>query len=297
MNFFQARVLCYGMHRGLIRLQNPLLLKGDMNTGKLVRLNRLFSHSSKRLCSVAVDHFIGYGQGLPGGLRHIKDTLAAIVAGRPDAVTMHKGMAFSAWGPYAGALPLILQSTLTRPDDLAREQIATPEDAIRLGADAFAVVAFVRGPTEAMYLRVVADCVRAAALFELPVICHVYPRDPSTGQIVFHAEDIAWAVRCAVEVGVDIVKTPYCGDVQSYAEIVADSPVPVVAAGGPQTPSLPSALEMMADVVRSGARGATIGRNIWGFEQITGAVRAFKAVIHEKKTPLDALHLAGLDIG
>ena len=48
-----------------------------MNTGKLVRMNRLFSHSSGRLCSVAVDHFIGYGQGLPDGLRHIGATLAA----------------------------------------------------------------------------------------------------------------------------------------------------------------------------------------------------------------------------
>ena len=72
-----------------------------MNTGKLVRLNRIFSHPSGRLCSVAVDHFIGYGQGLPDGLRHIKTTLAAIVAGQPDAVTMHKGIAASAWGPLA----------------------------------------------------------------------------------------------------------------------------------------------------------------------------------------------------
>ena len=43
-----------------------------MNVGKLVRMNRLFSHASGRLCSVAVDHFIGYGQGLPAGLRHIE---------------------------------------------------------------------------------------------------------------------------------------------------------------------------------------------------------------------------------
>jgi DhnA family fructose-bisphosphate aldolase class Ia len=67
-----------------------------MNIGKLVRMNRIFSHSSGRLCSVAVDHFIGYGHGLPDGLRQIGPTLAAIVAGRPDAVTMHKGIAASA---------------------------------------------------------------------------------------------------------------------------------------------------------------------------------------------------------
>jgi len=264
-----------------------------MNLGKLIRLNRLFSHSSRRLCSVAVDHFIGYGQGLPSGLRRIQPTLAAIVAARPDAVTMHKGLAASAWRPYAGQLPLILQSSLVRPDDAAREQVTTPLEAVRLGADALAVVGFVRGATEAAYLRAVADTVREAARFELPVICHIYPRD-ATGKIVFVPEEIAWAVRCAVEVGADIVKVPYCGDVQAYAEIVSDSPVPVVAAGGPQAESLPAALAMMADVVRSGARGATIGRNIWGFDQITAAVQAFKAVIHDGRTAAEALQIAGL---
>jgi fructose-bisphosphate aldolase, class I len=264
-----------------------------MNTGKLVRLNRLFSDPSGRLCSVAVDHFIGYGAGLPDGLRHIKTTLAAVAAARPDAVTMHKGLAASAWGPYAGCVPLIIQSSAIRPDDVAREQVATPLEAVRLGADGFAIAAFVRGATEAAYLRAVADSVREAAAYEMPVICHIYPRDPN-GKISFAPEDIAWAVRCAVEVGADVVKTPYCGDVKAYAQIVADCPVPLVAAGGPQTATLHAALEAMAQVVQSGALGATIGRNIWGFEQIGPAVRAFKAVIHDAKSPDEALQQAGL---
>lgn len=265
-----------------------------MNLGKQIRLNRLFAHPSGRLCSVAVDHYIGYGHGLPDGLRRIQPTLAAIVAAQPDAVTMHKGLAAAAWPPHAGRVPLIVQSTMARPDDSAREQMATPEDAVRLGADAFAVAAFVRGPTEGAHLRVVADAVRAAARFAMPVICHVYPRDPATGRILFAPEDIAWAVRGAVEVGADVVKTPYGGDVEAFAQIVADSPVPVVAAGGPQCDSLPAALAMMADVVRSGARGATIGRNIWGFPQVTAAVQAFKAVLHDGKSPAEALQSAGV---
>jgi len=141
---------------------------------------------------------------------------------------------------------------------------------------------------------VVADCVREAARFEIPVICHIYPREVATGKILFTPDEIAWAARCAVEVGADVVKVPYCGDVEAYAQIVADSPVPVVAAGGPQTKTLHQALTMMGEVVESGARGATIGRNIWGFSQITAAVRAFKAVVHEGKTADEALALAGL---
>lgn len=266
-----------------------------MNTGKLVRMNRVFSHASGRLCSVAVDHFIGYGAGLPGGLRHIDATLAAVVEAKPDAVTMHKGIAASCWRRYAGRIPMILQSTGARADDTACEQFADPLDAVRLGADAFAVAAFVRCATEAAHLRIVADCVRRANRYDMPVICHIYPRNEKTMAVSFDPEDIAWAVRCAVEVGVDVVKTPYCGDVKAYAQIVSDCPTPVVAAGGPQTGTLRTALETMAQVVQSGARGATIGRNIWGCQNIGAAVEAFKAVIHGGKSPEEASRQAGLD--
>jgi len=38
---------------------------------------------------------------------------------------------------------LILQSIIGRPDDTADEHLATPEDAMRLGTDAFATCTFV----------------------------------------------------------------------------------------------------------------------------------------------------------
>jgi class I fructose-bisphosphate aldolase len=267
-----------------------------MNIGKLIRLNRLFSHPSGRLCSIAVDHFIGYGQGLPPGLRHIQDTLRDIAAAQPDAVTMMKGIALSAWKPYAGKIPLILQSIIARPDDTAFESLLSAEEAIRLGADALAVACFVSGKNEASRLKVVANVVREAASFELPVICHIYPRTKASDytQVSFTPEDIAWAVHCALELGVDVIKAPYCGEVSAYAQIVSDTPVPVVAAGGPQQETFEAALGMMAEVVASGARGATIGRNVWGFGNTAAAVRAFKAVIHDGSTPKDAMAVAGL---
>ncbi|MHB8959152.1 MAG: class I fructose-bisphosphate aldolase [Candidatus Limnocylindrales bacterium] len=242
---------------------------------------------------MAIDHYIGYGDEMPPGLLHIGATIGALAAGHPDAITMHKGPASHIWAAYAGSMPLIIQSSLVRADDTAIEQVTTPEEAIRLGADAIAVVAFVRGANEAKYLRAVSDVVRDAARFELPVICHVYPRSFRDGpQISFEPEDIAWATRCAVECGPDVVKVPYCGDVEAYRQIVADCPTPLVAAGGPKTPTLEAALGMVSQVVAAGARGATVGRNIWGFPNVTGAVEAFKAVIHDGTLPSEAVRLA-----
>ncbi|HYW83232.1 MAG TPA: aldolase [Spirochaetia bacterium] len=267
-----------------------------MNTGKLVRLNRLFGHASGRLCSVAVDHFMIYQNGVPTGLRDMAGTLKAVVKGRPDAVTMQIGMAKTLWQNHAGAVPLILQSSLVRYDDSAMGLAATPEDAVRVGADAFAIVCFVRGPTEWRYMQAVADAVRKASRFEMPVICHVYPRifAEGTAEVSFAPEDIAWAARCAAELGVDVIKVPYCGDVAAYRQIVEESPVRVVAAGGPKAHDMRGALSMMADVIQSGAAGATIGRNIWGFDNVTANVKAFKAVIHEGMSAEDAIRKAGL---
>ena len=55
-----------------------------MGLGKQIRLNRLFAHPSQRMCAVAVDHFIGYQNGLPPGLTDLAATLAKLVAGKPD---------------------------------------------------------------------------------------------------------------------------------------------------------------------------------------------------------------------
>lgn len=266
-----------------------------MGLGKSIRLKRVFSHPSGRLCSVAVDHFMAYGQDLPPGLRHLHSTLHALVAGEPDAVTMHKGIAAGFWAPYAGKLPFILQSSGIRPDDAAREQFATVEDAVRLGADAFAVAGFIRGNTEAAALRIISDVVRDAAKYDMPVICHIYPRSaPDFKTVSTTPEDIAWAVRCVVELGVDVVKTPYCGDVASFSQIVDDCPVPLVAAGGPKTNTMEEALTAMQEVVASGALGATIGRNIWGATDITAALKAYKSVIHDGVSPAVAAAASGI---
>lgn len=259
-----------------------------MNLGKQIRLNRIFAHPSGRLCSLAIDHFVGYNVGLAPGLRHIGKTLDTLMAERPDAVTMHKGIAAALWGNYAGQIPFILQSSAIRTDDSAMEQLATVEDAVRLGADAMAVAAFMHGKTEAHYLRTMADQVREGARWEMPIICHVYPRD-AQNNIIYHPDAIAWAVHCMVEVGVDIVKVPYCGDPLAHAQIVADCPLPMVAAGGPKTPTLEAALQLMADACSVGVRGGTIGRNIWGEADMVGALRAYKAVIHDGKTPWEAI--------
>ena len=266
-----------------------------MNLGKRTRLQRIFSHSSGRLCSVAVDHFIGYQKGLPAGLRNLPETVNKLVAAGPDAITMLKGTAMATWWPHAGRIPLIISSVCFTPDDSVIEVVATAEEVLFLGADAMAVAIGVRGPNEGRYLKILSTAVEQAGRLNLPIIAHIYPRDFSgEPRIVHDPENIMWAVRCGIECGADVIKVPFTGDAESYRDILATSPVPVVAAGGPKCDTLEQALQSLSLVVSAGARGATIGRNVWSHPDPGRALMAFKAVIHDGCTPAEALERASL---
>jgi fructose-bisphosphate aldolase, class I len=125
-----------------------------MNIGKKIRLNRVFSHPSGRRCSVAADHFVGYGRWTSGGgLSKLPAALKKIVAGMPGVVTMSKGTAMNCWEAYAGKVPLILPAGCFTADDRVIEAMTNPEECVRLGADAIAVAIGIFGPGEGKFLR------------------------------------------------------------------------------------------------------------------------------------------------
>ena len=139
---------------------------------------------------------------------------------------------------------MIIQSIYFTPDDAVMEYIATASEVLRLGADAIAVAIGCRGPNEGKYLKLLTKAVEEADEIGLPVMAHIYPRDFTNGPKIAHDPDnIMWAVRCGIECGADVIKVPFTGDAASYREIVATSPVPVVAAGGPRAETLIDALK------------------------------------------------------
>jgi class I fructose-bisphosphate aldolase len=79
--------------------------------------------------------------------------------------------------------------------------------------------------------------------------------------------------------GADVLKVPFTGDAASFRDIVSVTPVPVVTAGGPKCETLEDAVSMVREVVRSGAAGSTIGRNVWGFNDIAQAVASLKTAM------------------
>jgi class I fructose-bisphosphate aldolase len=263
--------------------------------GKQIRLRRLFSHPSGRFVGAAVDHFVGYADTMTAGLRDLKHVIDTVASARPDALTMYHGAARHYWRQHAGAVPLIIQIGCFTPDDRVIEELGAPEEVVYLGAEAIAVAIGVRGPTEGRFLNMLSRTVVAAEKCGLPVIAHIYPRDyANTPTIVCDAANVAWAVRCGIECGADVIKVGYPGSVAEFRDIIAASSVPILGAGGPLASTLEESLAEAEGMVAAGATGLIVGRNIWGSGNPRIAVEAFKSVVHDKESAEKALSMAGM---
>lgn len=263
-----------------------------MGLGTQIRMQRVFNHPSGNLFGIAMDHFASYGNfPLGSGLSDLGGSIRQVMAAQPDSMTLNIGAAKSFWPPFAARAALVIETGMFTADDRLREIWTEPEDAARLGADAIAVAIAVRGPHEGQYIRRLAEAVRKAEKLELPVFAHIYPRnyDGDVPFIEFTPEQIAWAVRVGIETGVDVIKVGYPGDQRAFSEIVSWANVPVVVAGGPAADTVEVALQYVREALDAGAKGAVVGRNIWGDPDPVRISRAYAAVIHDGRTPADAL--------
>jgi DhnA family fructose-bisphosphate aldolase class Ia len=95
-------------------------------------------------------------------------------------------------------------------------------------------------------------------------------------------------VRLCAELGADIVKTNWPGDVESFHSLVeAAGKVPVVLAGGTRLADR-ELLERMEAAMRAGAIGCSVGRNIFMHERPLAITTALSEVIRERRTAAEA---------
>jgi fructose-bisphosphate aldolase/2-amino-3,7-dideoxy-D-threo-hept-6-ulosonate synthase len=83
----------------------------------------------------------------------------------------------------------------------------------------------------------------------------------------------------AAEVGADIVKCSYTGDIDSFRDVVRGTLAPVVIAGGPKMDSDYDILCMVRDSLEAGGKGVSIGRNIFQHKDVEGMTRAVSDIV------------------
>ena len=259
--------------------------------GYSARMRRLMPEKDGRYFGLTVDHSMA--RGVMRGLDTFQKTIDDMCAGGPDAITMHKGLAERCFGQHAGITPLVLKCTTFSPYQPDFDTpVATVEEGVRLGADAVSIGCIVCGDKQPQQLSTLADYCKKAKELGMPVISHIYPRGNCLKDDArYDWKNILYATRAAAELGVDLIKTNYTGDPESFARVVEGTPSMVAIAGGDNCRTPQELFKMTKDVLDSGAAGVTYGRFIIQYPKITPMVKAVKSIIHGGYSVKEAMEL------
>jgi len=182
--------------------------------------------------------------------------------------------------------------TIHCPDPNNKVQICSVDNAVRLGADAVSVHINVGAKQEAQMLSTLGKVACECDDYGMPLLAMMYPRGPNIKDS--HAVDVvAHAARLGAELGADIIKTNYTGDVESFKDVVSSCPVPVIIAGGPKMETSRDVLQMVKDSITAGGAGFSIGRNVFQHEDPTKIVKALSAIVHKEASVNEALKILG----
>lgn len=263
--------------------------------GKAVRMSRLVDAGSNKMMAITVDHATSRGIAPMKGLHNIQDTVKKVILGRPDAITMTKGIAEHCLWPYAGRVSLLMKISNYSPAAPTKDTVfGSVDEALRMGADGVSMGAMALGEFQGEQFEAIGKIAEECMAKGMPLIGHIYPK----GEFVPEKErtsweNIAYCVRSACELGMDIVKTTYTGDPDSMARVVSCVPSSfrIVIQGGDNCKSLEDYLVMTRDAMDCGVGGVTMGRFIWDYRDVTALVITLRHMIHKGYTVAQAREL------
>jgi predicted phospho-2-dehydro-3-deoxyheptonate aldolase len=260
---------------------NKFVIGGLIMVGKEIRLERIIDRNSRKTVIIPMDH--GVTVGPIEGLEDMRETVSKVVAGGANAILMHKGMVRAGHrgrGKDVGLIIHLSAGTSISPDPNAKELVCTVEEAIMLGADAVSIHINLGAETDKEMLKQLGYVSKKCLKWQMPLVAMMYTRGAKIKD-EFDVKNVKLAARVGAELGADIVKVPYTGGVDSFAEVVRGCPVPVVIAGGPKMDSDEDIFKMVEGALKAGAAGLSIGRNAFQHEKPDKMVEALSKMVHE----------------
>ena len=271
-------------------------------SGRTIRLKRIWKHH--RAVIIPYDH--GAYSGVVPGLEDPLRLTERIAGTNADAVLVTPGV-LRIIAPALGGLGVVLRidgahtAYATAPTDFL--SMLSPEDALRLGADAVILFTFIGIPDEPASLQRLGRTAADAELWGIPLIAEVlapgylnnhfgtnlFPRSKRNADMVEETRNVS---RIAVETGAEFIKTRYTGDIPGFRSVVETCGAPVIVAGGPKINGTDESLLQLAhDCVSAGAAGIIFGRNVWQHPKMERLINAICAVVHEEESVKSAQKL------
>jgi fructose-bisphosphate aldolase/2-amino-3,7-dideoxy-D-threo-hept-6-ulosonate synthase len=251
------------------------------NLGKNIRIERIMNRDTGRTIIIPMDH--GMSVGTIKGLENLAEMVDKVAMGGANAVLEHSGMVGAGHRKHGIDIGLIIHlsgATSLAPDPDRKVLVCSVERAIKMGADACSIHVNIGAHDEPQMLQEASTVVESCREWGMPLLAMMYSR----GEKIEDENDpevVNIAVRVGAELGADIVKSNYTGDIDSFKYIVKSVPIPVIIAGGPKMDTIPELLQMVYDSIQAGGAGVAFGRNVFQSKDPTKVVMAIAKIIHE----------------
>ncbi len=241
------------------------------------RLKRILKGHQKRCLLIALDH--GPWLGPVQGIDHPTEIVKCVLDAGATALLMTPGFTKTVehlLSPTTGVICRVSIAMGLSEEATQETPIATVETALRLDADAVAVSIFFGQGREVPTMRFLGELAESCFKYQLPVVAEMIP----AGDKFYDAEAIAHASRIGYEMGADLLKTSYCGEIEAFKQVLTASPIPVLVAGGPSSENGDeSTFKMVQEIVDAGASGVAFGRRVWQADDPQKMVRGIHKIL------------------
>jgi DhnA family fructose-bisphosphate aldolase class Ia len=251
-------------------------------------MRRIFREDGRAVI-IAMEH--GAFMGVQPGFEKPSEPIKKVIAGGADAIMATVGMAKNFAEELAPAgMILRVDGGISRLGTRAwrGNLIYNAETALRLGADGVVAMGFPGCENENENLEYLTELVAQCMQWGLPLMAEMLPRGFEGGDDARNPEVMRMVMRIGAELGVDLIKTQYTGDKESFQAAVESCFVPVVVLGGSRIEDDTAVLQMVRDAMDAGGRGVAMGRNIWGHEKPERMTEAIVAIVHDDATVEEA---------
>jgi len=268
------------------------------NLGKAFRLERLFDRNTRRTMIVPIDDSLIFGPS--EGLSDMRKKIGQIVNASPNGILAFMGT-FKNNADLVSDIGKIINLTAstTRSQHTRKVIVGTVKQAVASGMDCVAVHVNLTSSFEREMIHNLGVISSECEEYGMPLMAIMYPRREHNGtddnyerlkkdDLQMYTNLVAHAGRVGVELGADLIKTPFTGDTVSFRKVVeACAPIPVVIAGGPVQEPIGVFYDAHA-AIEAGAAGVSFGRNIFNRDDSSRYVRVLKKVVHEDLDPQSA---------
>lgn len=202
-----------------------------------------------------------------------------------NAIILQSGVAEKYYHEAYKEVPLVVKlngkTSIPHLTPISR-QICSVDRAIKLGASAVGYTVYPGSDREPEMFSEFGKIVEQAHDYGVPVIAWMYPR----GQAVrndMSTEILAYSARIGLELGADFVKLKYNDDPEGYKWVVKNAGRSrVLTAGGTKVESK-SFVQQAEEIMKTGATGMAIGRNVWQATKPFGISHALREVVLKNK--------------